>query len=473
MQLRLGLSLGLALALAIPPAAHALIDLVGQDQAHFTWTPASGPVVGYRVYVARNGGAETLESVVAGTGQTVGGQYGDTVVVRVAATDADGNEGPLSPASEAVHFVANAPPPPSEPAPQDFDGDGFSDFQLTDPSTGRAQLWSLDASGFVLLSELPALPADWSIVATPDTNGDGTADVLWRDAATGRLDIWLIVDGRLVGGDMVRGPEGNDWVVATTGDFDADGREDLLLWRPASGDLELWLMQGTQVAQIVAWAAGPTAAAGWSAEGGGDYDGDGVHDVLWRQAAQGRLESWLVRSPQEVVQAVFDDALDPAWSVEGSGDADGDGDEEVWLLDRALAQLEARGLDGTQLWYPTPDAESEVEALGDYDGDGRGDVLWRYADGSGFALFSSADGWVELGDPWAPAAGTGDPASTFCTGDLDGDGQIGMSDFTALRRCYGSTDITKCSRADLDGDGVVGVHDLNLFRSRFGTTCGG
>lgn len=471
MKLRLGLALGSALALAGPTAAHAVIDLVGRESATFSWSPATGPVTGYSVYVSRNGGPEERQgSVIDRTDETVYGAYGDSVVVRVAATDATGNEGPLSLPSETVRFVAPPPPPAPGPARRDFDGDGLSDLWLTEPDTGRGQLWSVDADGFELLGDLATLPSSWSIVATLDADGDGSSDLLWRSSGTGRLDLWLVVDGTLVGGDMVRGPLGPEWQVATAGDFDSDGRGDILLWHPGSGALELWLMQGTEIAEVVPWASGPSGE--WTSAGGGDYDGDGLHDVLWRHPNEGRLEAWLVRSPRDVEQVVFDDALDPGWTVEGSGDADGDGDDEVLLRHRAWARLEARELDGGVVVFPSPPDEDELAGLGDFDGDGRLDLLWRVGESDEFRVALSSDGEHDVGDPWNPAArDEGDPPPASCDGDLDGDGRVGIADFMALRRCYGDPDNPKCARADLDGDGTVGPRDFNLFRQRYGASC--
>jgi hypothetical protein len=101
----LGLAAACLLALARPAGA---VDLVGQTSAHFQWTAASGPVAAYALYVARNGGAfATSASQVVSTPEAyVSGSYGDTIQVRVAARDASGNEGPASPASDTVRFVA-------------------------------------------------------------------------------------------------------------------------------------------------------------------------------------------------------------------------------------------------------------------------------------------------------------------------------------------------------------------------------
>jgi hypothetical protein len=54
------------------------------------------------------------------------------------------------------------------------------------------------------------------------------------------------------------------------------------------------------------------------------------------------------------------------------------------------------------------------------------------------------------------------------TPDLDGDGEVGFSDFALLARAFG-TDDPAC---DLDGSGTVDFADLLLFAEHFGRTAG-
>lgn len=105
--LRRSLWLALALACALAAPAHA-VDLVGRTSVRFAWTPASGPVADYAVFVARNGAAfpSTPTQTVSVTEATVSGAYGDTLQIQVAARNAAGELGPLSPVSDLVRFVA-------------------------------------------------------------------------------------------------------------------------------------------------------------------------------------------------------------------------------------------------------------------------------------------------------------------------------------------------------------------------------
>lgn len=51
------------------------------------------------------------------------------------------------------------------------------------------------------------------------------------------------------------------------------------------------------------------------------------------------------------------------------------------------------------------------------------------------------------------------------TGDLDGDGEVGLDDLAALGRAYGDRGVNLA--ADLDGDGVVGADDLEILRAEY------
>ncbi|MBU1000401.1 dockerin type I repeat-containing protein [Patescibacteria group bacterium] len=65
---------------------------------------------------------------------------------------------------------------------------------------------------------------------------------------------------------------------------------------------------------------------------------------------------------------------------------------------------------------------------------------------------------------------------TACRADLNGDGQVNMSDFGRMLRCMGkkSTDSINgyfCSRADLNGDGQVNISDFNCIREQYMKNC--
>lgn len=63
------------------------------------------------------------------------------------------------------------------------------------------------------------------------------------------------------------------------------------------------------------------------------------------------------------------------------------------------------------------------------------------------------------------------PASS-CTGDLNGDQVISISDLTLLLSNFGTTSGATPEQGDLDGDQVISISDLAILLSVFGTNCG-
>ena len=113
-------------------------------------------------------------------------------------------------------------------------------------------------------------------------------------------------------------------------------------------------------------------------------------------------------------------------------------------------------------------------------------IDWYSIDGGG-AMFTTG-GTLELsgtvGQPDAGAALTGGDleleggfwavtagADTFCFGDLDGDGAIGLSDLAQLLSNYGMPSGAVYEDGDLDSDGDVDLADLAGLLAVYGTTC--
>jgi hypothetical protein len=79
------------------------------------------------------------------------------------------------------------------------------------------------------------------------------------------------------------------WSVAGTGDFNGDGMSDILL-RDNTGDIAIWEMNGTTILNPNTAGVGNLSTA-WSVSETGDFNGDGMSDILWRDTS-GDIAIW-------------------------------------------------------------------------------------------------------------------------------------------------------------------------------------
>ena len=153
---------------------------------------------------------------------------------------------------------------------------------------------------------------------------------------------------------------------------------------------------------------------------GADFDGDGISDVLWRNAATGRNGIWLAadRATQRAITAVTD--LD--WRMDAVGDFDGDGASDIFWRNHATGAnvVWNAGQRRGQRRLPRVTGQAwQVVAAGDFDGDGTDDLFWRHASRGSNVIWASGRHDLQVAvarvaDPGWEVAGTG---------DLDGDGR--------------------------------------------------
>ena len=267
-------------------------------------------------------------------------------------------------------------------------------------------------------------------------------------------------------------------------DFNGDGYSDIL-WRDTSGDVAMWQMNGGQVSQSAGLG---TVPSGFSIIGQHDFDGDGKADILWRDAS-GNVSMWFMngarsprprrrqrdqqldplrhRRPQRRRQGRFavarcrhrhrgglvherrDRRLDREFrrrrrqldhrrrrQWRAFCGATAAGDIAFWSVQNGQV-TSVRGLG-------TVTSNFVVQGVGDFNGDGNIDILWRDTNSGALSI------WFTNGTQVTSAAAVGTLPSNWNVaqiGDYNGDGKSDIL-LHRQRRRLGSV-------ADERRDGVV------------------
>ena len=208
-----------------------------------------------------------------------------------------------------------------------------------------------------------------------DFNGDGRDDLFWRNVATGANVLWL--DGNVATQAPVPGVTNLRWTVAGAGDFDGDGRADLLWRNRDTGVNTIWHSADVSTQTLIA----PLPDLSWTIAGVGDFNADGISDILWRNGTTGANALWpagdvgrqraLTARPEKYTNGELQ------WVVAALGDFDGDGLADVVWRDGLVNALWPHGDSALAIQLGSQDAAWEVAATGDFDNDGNDDLVWR------------------------------------------------------------------------------------------------
>jgi len=251
------------------------------------------------------------------------------------------------------------------------------------------------------------------------------------------------------------------------GDFDGNGISDIFWRNSSTGDHSIWYVDGT------GFHGGPTGppplGPAYTLAATGDFNHDGKGDFLWRNASTGELFVWYMNGGT-LLGTLNLPPVQSSVSVAGAGDFNGDGYADIfWRNEQTGANsiwyLTAGGWTGGGATLATISLNLKVVAVADMNGDGFADVVWR----------NMTDGTV---DTWLMNGGaitggghfTGVPLSVTLmgTGDFNGDGKFDLlwrnlsSGATSVWFTSGSTITGGIDFGSIPGPvAIAGVGDFN------------
>lgn len=285
----------------------------------------------------------------------------------------------------------------------DFNGDGRDDILWRNTVTGQISNWLGESDGGFFINDGAALftaSTSTQVIAIGDFDGDSFADLLLRNVDNGVIGVRLGTPSGAftLDSNFSRGGFGNEvdvaWTVLGAGDFNGDGRDDLLWRNTQTGAISNWLGSSNGDWVVNDAAALTTALASENFVGIGDFNGDGRDDIVtvFNSGSVGSytLSFVLPNGALEPEDPFTGFGIPLDWQIAGVGDFNGDGrDDLLWrnsVTGAVSNWLYAGGLGtGTFLindavaMRQVPNNWNVVD-VADYNGDGRDDILWRNAD---------------------------------------------------------------------------------------------
>jgi YD repeat-containing protein len=377
-------------------------------------------------------GADCTETLAEGTAVTLTASAGtSTFAGWSGVTCTGGNAG----ASCAFTLSANTTVTATfkrRVAFNDFDGDGYSDILVGASSNppeypgaptglgayrmtsagGNASVQSLSYFGNLSIDE----PTIFS--ATGDFDGDGKFEIVSQRTGDGLVRMYSSNVSGIFNVEtsyqnicvqsscnpiFTTNFELPDWRIMGSGDFNGDGKSDLVWYNPATKQLAITIMNGSTVTQKVDVASPPpigTLTQRYDLRGIADVDGNGTPDLIFEQyifyrgpgLQMNRVVMFFSGTTVESVVHYADNYNYFSWIV-GVGDLNGDGKADTLRQDLETGDLyawfaPASGLGNASpnyvaptLIYSNPNPNYRVVQLGDFDGDGKLDILLRVSSG--------------------------------------------------------------------------------------------
>ena len=153
---------------------------------------------------------------------------------------------------------------------------------------------------------------------------------------------------------LVGAATGLDWKVKGVGDFNGDGVSDIVFQNIKNGSVYLWNIDGSQ--PLTGWNAvkergfvGGTPGAEWQLKVVGDFNNDGKDDLLFQNSLDGSCYIWELDGVNKLVDDGFVGGSPGAvWSAVSSGDFNADGKSDVLFQNTATNEYYIWELNGTK-----------------------------------------------------------------------------------------------------------------------------
>lgn len=261
-------------------------------------------------------------------------------------------------------------------AANDFDGNGRSDILFKQPiagETGALLVAYLNKTKYALGSSGLVFDANNKVSAIGDFNGDGRADILETNASGTITNIRYMAARANFATTPVTGAQPSGSVVQGAADTNGDGLDDVIL-KNAAGQISVSVQNGSGA---FTYSTVKSLSSTAVYKGAGDFNGDGKADLVFQDSASNVVSVVYMNGTAELGTATI--GLAGGQSVVGVGRFYKDSAANL-LVRNTAGQVYVGRVSGDSVGLTLIAklaANVVIAHVGDYDGNGQDDVLWR------------------------------------------------------------------------------------------------